>query len=56
MSTIGGAIVVLVSFFLGWFVANLATYYQLTEMSSKEVKELKEQVDWLQDQYEERNI
>jgi len=56
MSTIGGAIVVLGAFFVGWFVANLVTYHQLSEMSCKEVEQLKERIDWLEQAHEERNL
>ena len=41
---------------LGWFVANIVTYYQLSEMSSKEVNQLKERIDWLEMAYEERDL
>jgi len=56
MSTIGGAIVVLGAFFVGWFVANLVTYHQLSEMSCKDVEQLKERIDWLEHAYEERDL
>lgn len=47
MSAIGGAIVVLGAFFVGWFVANIVTAHQLGDMSLEEIKELKNQVDCL---------
>ena len=34
---------------LGWFISNIVTAHQLAEMSTSEVEELKEQVDYLVD-------
>ena len=41
---------------IGWFVANLVTYHQLTEMSCEEVEQLKERIDWLEHAHEERHL
>ena len=37
----------IIGLILGWFIANLSTVYQIGEMSPKEVKKLKHEVDYL---------
>ena len=34
---------------LGWFISNIVTAHQIAEMSTSEVEELKEQVDYLEE-------
>ena len=40
---------------LGWFITNLVTVHQIAEMSPRQVKKLKREVDYLVEKEDDNN-